>query len=68
MMNGVGGSVIHYGAWLRRFHPHHLRYRSHILERWGAKAIPDGCSVADWPVSYDELEPYLSQMSSNLSV
>ena len=24
MMNSVGGSVIHYGAWLRRFHPHHF--------------------------------------------
>ncbi|MBX3070373.1 MAG: gluconate 2-dehydrogenase subunit 3 family protein [Thermomicrobiales bacterium] len=60
MMNGVGGSVIHYGAWLRRFHPHHLRFRSHILERWGEEAIPEGCSVADWPVGYDELEPWFT--------
>ena len=44
MMNNVGGSVIHYGAWLRRFHPHHLKFRSHIIERWGEKAIPEGCT------------------------
>ncbi|HQY32062.1 MAG TPA: gluconate 2-dehydrogenase subunit 3 family protein, partial [Thermomicrobiales bacterium] len=35
MMNNAGGSVIHYGAWLRRFHPHQFHYRTHILERWG---------------------------------
>jgi gluconate 2-dehydrogenase alpha chain len=55
MMNGVGGSVIHYGAWLRRFPAHNLRLRSHALECWGRAAIPKGCTVADWPVSYDEL-------------
>ncbi len=57
MMNGIGGSIVHYGGWLRRFHPHHLRFRSYALERWGAAAIPEGCTVADWPVTYDELEP-----------
>ena len=57
MMNGVGGSIVHYGAWLRRFHPHHFRFRSHALERWGPRAIPDGCTLADWPVTYDDLEP-----------
>ena len=58
MMNGVGGSIVHYGAWLRRFHPHHLRFRTYALERWGARAIPSGCTVADWPVTYEELEPF----------
>ena len=61
MMNGVGGSIVHYGAWLRRFHPHHFRYRSYTIERWGKGAIPAGCTVADWPVQYDELEPYFAE-------
>lgn len=56
MMNGVGGSVIHYGGWLRRFHPHHFRFRSHVLERWGAKALPEGSTLVDWPQSYADLE------------
>ena len=62
MMNGVGGSVIHYGAWLRRFPAHDLRLRSHALERWGTKAIPEGSTVVDWPVSYDELRPYFTEV------
>lgn len=62
MMNGVGGSVIHYGAWLRRFPAHNLRLRSHALECWGPRAIPEGCTVADWPMTYDELRPWFDKV------
>lgn len=62
MMNGVGGSVIHYGAWLRRFPAHNLRLRSHALERWGAKAIPEGSTVVDWPLAYEELLPCFAEI------
>ncbi len=62
MVNGVGGSVIHYGAWLRRFPAHNLRLRSHALECWGAKAIPEGSTVADWPITYDELKPCFAEV------
>ena len=68
MMNGVGGSVIHYGAWLRRFHPHHLRLRSFALERWGPGAIPEGSTVADWPLTYDELEPYHARVEQIVGI
>ena len=68
MMNGAGGSVIHYGAWLRRFHPHHLKFRSYIVERWGESVIPDGCTVADWPVSYEELEPYFTRLDREIGI
>jgi gluconate 2-dehydrogenase alpha chain len=62
MVNGVGGSVIHYGGWLRRFPAHNFRLRSHALECWGAAAIPDGSTVVDWPISYDELRPYFDEV------
>jgi gluconate 2-dehydrogenase alpha chain len=62
MMNGVGGSVIHYGGWLRRFPAHNFRLWSHALECWGPAAIPDGSTVVDWPVSYDELRPYFAEV------
>ena len=62
MMNGVGGSVIHYGGWLRRFPAHNLRLRSHALECWGLQAIPDGCTTQDWPVTYDELRPFFTEV------
>jgi gluconate 2-dehydrogenase alpha chain len=68
MMNGVGGSIVHYGGWLRRFHPHHLRWRSHIVERWGERAIPTGSTIADWPVTYDDLEPYFTAIEHSVGV
>jgi gluconate 2-dehydrogenase alpha chain len=58
MMNGVGGSVIHWGGALRRCHPHHFEYLTHVRERFGEERLPEGHTLADWPVSYDDLEPY----------
>jgi gluconate 2-dehydrogenase alpha chain len=57
-MNTVGGSVIHWGGALRRCHPHHFRYLTHVRESFGEKVLPEGHTLADWPVTYDELEPY----------
>ncbi len=55
---GVGGSGIHWGGLHWRFLPADFRIRSAIAERYGAKAIPDDMTIQDWPVSFDEIEPY----------
>jgi gluconate 2-dehydrogenase alpha chain len=68
MMNSVGGSVIHWGGALRRCHPHHFRFRSHVRERWGEGALPDGETLADWPLGYDELEPYYTRLEDEIGV
>lgn len=62
MVNGVGGSIIHYGGWLRRFPPQTFRLRSYARERWGPRIIPEGSTVADWPVSYEELHPIFGEI------
>jgi gluconate 2-dehydrogenase alpha chain len=62
MMNGVGGSVIHYGGWLRRFPAHNFRLRTHAVECWGPSSIPEGSTVVDWPISYDDLHPYFTEV------
>ena len=54
----AGGGTVHYGAVSWRFHEDDFRVRSSTVARYGGKAIPDDCSVIDWPVSYAELEPY----------
>jgi gluconate 2-dehydrogenase alpha chain len=68
MMNSVGGSIIHYGAWMRRFHPHHFRMRSYVADRWGAKALPVNCALTDWPVSYEELEPFYCDLEHAIGI
>lgn len=68
MMNGIGGSVVHYGAWLRRFHPHHFHPLSRVRELWGEDVLPEDCTLADWLVSYDDLEPYYTRLEHEIGV
>ena len=68
MMNGVGGSVVHWGGALRRCHPHHFRYLTHVRERFGEGALPEGHTLADWPVTYDDLEPYYTAVEYHVGV
>jgi gluconate 2-dehydrogenase alpha chain len=68
MMNSVGGSVIHYGGWLRRFHPHHFKMLSHVKSRWGLSALPSGSTLADWPLTYEELEPYYTHLEHAIGI
>jgi len=58
LANGVGGSSLVYGAIAFRFHPDDFRVRSNTLERYGPGALPPGTGLADWPLSYDDLEPF----------
>jgi gluconate 2-dehydrogenase alpha chain len=55
---GVGGTSNHWGGLHWRFLPTDFRIRSEITRKYGAKAIPEDMTIQDWPVSYDELEPY----------
>src|ERR687894_883099 len=68
MMNGVGGSVIHWGGALRRCHPHHFAYLTHVRESFGEGALPEGHTLVDWPVTYDDLEPYYTKVEYLIGV
>jgi gluconate 2-dehydrogenase alpha chain len=56
--NGVGGAGMHWNGQTWRFLPNDFRIRSHMIERYGAAIMPADNHIQDWPVSYDELEPY----------
>ena len=68
MGNSVGGSLTYYGAWLRRFHPHHFQMRSYAEQRWGKGIVPSHSTLADWPISYEELEPIYTQLEQLIGV
>lgn len=55
---GVGGSGVHWNGQSWRFPPSDFKMRSHNLERYGKKALPDGMTIQDWGVTYEELEPH----------
>ena len=58
----VGGSLTHAGMKFPRFHPDGFRFMSL------ARNQPQGANFADWPVTYDELEPYYQFIEDNLGV
>jgi choline dehydrogenase-like flavoprotein len=51
----VGGGTVHWQGWLPRFIPDDFRMRTI------AGDIP-GATLADWPITYDELEPYYTKV------
>src|SRR6185312_8819002 len=56
---GVGGGGVHWNGQVWRFLPSDFKARSHNLERYGADVVNAyDMTVQDYPVSYEELEPY----------
>lgn len=58
MMNGVGGTTLHYWAQSWRLNPWNFKVVSETTRKYGVSRIPPGSTVEDWPFGYDELERY----------
>ena len=58
MMNAVGGTSLHYWAQSWRLNPWDFKVVSETTRRYGANRIPADSTVEDWPISYEDLEPY----------
>lgn len=57
----VGGATVHMAGFTYRLHPEDLRLKTLI----GPK---EGSSLADWPISFEELLPYYEQVEMELGV
>lgn len=57
---GVGGPL-HWSCITYRFHPSDFRVRSE-------SGVPAGTSVEDWPLSYDDLEPYYDRAEAAIGI
>ncbi|MEA2661131.1 MAG: gluconate 2-dehydrogenase alpha chain, partial [Chloroflexota bacterium] len=68
MVNAVGGSTLHYPGLSARFHRWNFAPRSETVARYGAAAVPADSTLADWPVGYDELEPYYDAVEHAIGV
>ncbi|MDO5627397.1 MAG: GMC family oxidoreductase [Mobilicoccus sp.] len=65
---GLGGTSMHWAAGSWRFLPMDFRYRSHHVERYGEDKLPEGNLIQDWPLTYDELEPYYDRFEYDLGI
>jgi choline dehydrogenase-like flavoprotein len=57
----VGGGTLVYGMQAWRFHPLDFRMAS-------TYGVPDGSSLADWPISYDDLAPWYDRAEWEIGV
>src|SRR3954447_14647703 len=55
---GVGGAGVHWNGVTWRWTSIDHAARSHYEGRYGKSFIPADMPVQDWPMSYQELEPY----------
>ena len=68
MMNGVGGTTLHYWAQSWRLNPWDFKVVSETKRRYGAARVPSGSTVEDWPFGLDELEPYYDKVERAVGV
>lgn len=68
MANMVGGTSVHYAAQSWRFRKDDFTIRSSTIERYGEEALPEGSALQDWPVNYDDLEPYYEKVEALIGV
>jgi gluconate 2-dehydrogenase alpha chain len=68
MMNGVGGTSLHYWAQSWRLNPWDFRVVSETTRRYGASRLPNGTTVEDWPFELDELEPYYDKIEYEVGI
>ncbi|MBI2680586.1 MAG: GMC family oxidoreductase [Candidatus Solibacter usitatus] len=66
--SGVGGAGEHWSGISYRYQPRDFRLLSHLCEKYGARSLPPDHALADWPVTYDELEPYYDRTEKMMGV
>jgi len=55
---GVGGAGLHWSGQHWRVLPEELQLKTHYEGRYGRKFIPEGMTIQDFGVTYEELEPH----------
>ncbi len=64
----LGGNSVAWGAVAMRFYEDDFRIRSATVEKYGESRIPAGSTLADWPMSYGDLEPFYEEAEDLLGV
>ncbi len=72
MSTMVGGASVHWSGQSWRFFEDDFRVRSTVLELYGEERLAhlaeDGAALADWPITYDEVEPYYAKVETHVGI
>jgi gluconate 2-dehydrogenase alpha chain len=72
MASTVGGASVHWSGQSWRFYEEDFRVRTTLEELYGPERLAylraDGANIQDWPVSYDEFEPFYEKVEYYVGV
>lgn len=73
MASTVGGASVHWSGQSWRYYVEDFQVKSKIEELYGDTGKleylkEDGASIEDWPMTYDEVEPFYDKVEYNLGV
>jgi gluconate 2-dehydrogenase alpha chain len=72
MASLVGGASVHWSGQSWRFFEDDFRVRSTVEELYGQERLryleEDGAAIEDWPISYDEVEPYYERVETHVGI
>lgn len=55
---GLGGSGMHWNGQTFRFLPEDFTFKSEVIKKYGEGKIPEGMTLEDWGVNWEDMEPY----------
>lgn len=72
MANMVGGASVHWSGQSWRYYEEDFHLRTTLEEMYGAERLAyleeDGANIQDWPLTYEDLEPYYDKMEYYIGV
>ncbi len=72
MANTVGGASVHWSGQSWRYYEEDFRVKSTIEELYSSEQLAyleeDGANIQDWPITYDDLEPYYEKTEYHVGV
>jgi gluconate 2-dehydrogenase alpha chain len=68
MMNAIGGTSIHYHAQSWRLKPWDFKTVTEVKKRYGASYLPKGSTLEDWPIGWDDIEPFYDIVEHEIGV
>jgi gluconate 2-dehydrogenase alpha chain len=65
---GTGGAGEHWTGFAERHAPEDFNLATLMREKYGAARLPEALAVQDYPLSYDDLEPYYWRVEQMMGV
>lgn len=65
---GVGGAISHWNGQTWRFQTTDYILATHLRQRYGKEGVPEGMTVQDWGITYDDLEQYYTLFETIFAV